>query len=199
MFNTLLATVIFSTWYPATQVNICCCIRYLHRHSVFTPTPDTLYLIYNLWLRHSIFTLALGIYTGTWYLIPVPRHLIFRHRYSIYVILDTWSWHPVYDILSCGTSTLTWHCDPWPDTTIPDTCIIWHIHDYHFYGDLTWLLYYYQTFGTPELLYTWTPEIGKLLTLLLNYTPVDPRNRITMDIGLLWIPCGLYYLTLYYI
>jgi len=37
-----------------------------------------------------------------------------------------------------------------PDIVIPDTCITWHIHDYHFYGDLAWLLYCYQTSGTPE-------------------------------------------------
>ena len=35
---------------------------------------------------------------------------------------------------------------------------------------------------TPELLYTWTPEIGRLLTFSWYYTLVDPRNRITMNI-----------------
>jgi len=175
-------------------------------HSVFTPahsiylTLDMLYLIYDLWHRHSVFTPALDML----YLIPVPQHLIFRHQYLIYVILDTCSWHPVYDMLSCGTSTLTWQRDPWLDTITPDTWIIWYIHDYHFYGDLAWLLYYYQTLVllnscTPELLYTWTPEIGRLLTLLLILYSCWAPNRITMDIGLLWIPYGHYYLTLCYI
>jgi len=65
--------------------------------------------------------------------------------------LDTWH------MLSHGTSThLTWYCDTWLDTITPVTCITWHIHDYHFYGDLAWLLYCYQTSGTSELLYSWT-------------------------------------------
>ena len=146
-------------------------------YSVFTPAlsiyTDTWHVTLDIWFM----TPALGIYTGTWYLKPVPRHLIFRHRYSTYVILDTWPWHPLYDMFSCGTSTLTWHCDPWPDTTTPDTCIIWHIHDYHFYGDLAWLLYFYQIFGTPELLYSWTPVY------------LNPWNREAPDITLILYSC----------
>ena len=50
---------------------------------------------------------------------------------------------------------------------------------------------------TPELLYTWTPETGRLLILYFwYYTPVDLRNRITMNIGLLWMPCGHYHWTI---
>ena len=49
----------------------------------------------------------------------------------------------------------------------------------------------------PELLYTLTPETRSLLTLCSwYYTPVDPRNRITIDIRLLWIPCGHYHWTI---
>jgi len=151
-------------------------------YSVFTQrlTCCTWYMIYDTgtwyWHRHSVVTPVLGML----YLIPVPRYLIFRHQYLTYVILDTCSWYPVYDLLSCGTSTLAWHHDPWPDTITPDTCIIWHIHDYHFYGDLAWLLYYYQIFGTPELLYSWT------------HVYLNPWNReapdITPDIILLLTP-----------
>jgi len=134
------------------------------------PIFAMLHLTRDIWHRHSVFTPVLGIYTGTQYL---HRHLAcytwyviydsgtwYLHWHSIYrpgtwyVILDTCTWHTVYDMLSCGTNTLTWHRDSWPDTTTPDTCIIWHIHDYHFYGDLAWLLYYYRIFGTPELLYS---------------------------------------------
>ena len=168
MFNSLLATVIFSTWYPATQVNICCCTQYLHRYSVFTPTLGMLHLIYDLWLRHSVFTLAHGIYTGTchaifdtWYPTPVLAmlhlSLDIRHRY---LICHTW-----HLLLTPGIwYAFMWYEIPGPDIvtldrTLPPRylCIIWHIHDYHCYGDLAWLLYYYQILGTPKLLYSWTP------------------------------------------
>ena len=144
------------TWYMIYDYGT----RYLHRHLAC-------YTWYRL--RHSAFTLALGIYTGTWYLKPIPQHLIFRHQYSIYVILDTCSWHPVYDMLSCGISTLTWHCDPWPNTTT--------LHLYYMtYSWLSLLRGLGMTIillpdiwysWTPVLLYSWTPEIGRLLTLLL--------------------------------
>ena len=67
------------TWHLTSDTGT----RYLHRYSVFTLALGMLHLIYDLWHRHSIFTLAPGIYTSTWYLKPLPRHLIFRHRYSI--------------------------------------------------------------------------------------------------------------------
>ena len=124
-----------------------------------TSDTDTWHVILDIWFM----TPALSIYTGIrylqaldmLYLIPDPQHLILDTG-TWYVILDTWSWHPVYNMLSCGTSTLTWYCDTWPDIITLDTCIILHIHDYHFYRDLAWLLYYYQTFDTPELLCSWT-------------------------------------------
>ena len=141
-----------------------------HRHLVFTPA-------------HGILHRYLPCYIWHWYL-PCyiwHRHLscYIWHRYlSCYiwhmipdtgtwcVILDTCSLHPVYDMLSCGINTWTWHRDFWPDTTTPDTCVLYDIFmAITFTG--TWLLYYYHIFGTPELLYTWTPEIRRLLTLLL--------------------------------
>jgi len=68
----------------------------------------------------------------------------------------------------------------------------------------TWYDYYIITrhlvlldFCTPELLCSWTPVIGRLLTLCSwYYIPVDPRNWIIMDIGLLWTPCGHYHWTI---
>ena len=130
-------------------------------HAIFD--TDICHAVLDLW--HL--TPVLGIYTGTQYL---HRHLAcytwyniydsgtrYLHWHSIYRP-GTWyvtcTWHMVYDMLSCGTNTWTWHHDSWPDTTTPDACIIWQIHDYHFYGDLAWLLYYYQIFGTSELLYS---------------------------------------------
>ena len=59
------------------------------------PTLDMLYLIYDLWHRHSVLTPTLGIYTGTWYIILDTwfttldiwhRHLI---CYTWYLIHDT--------------------------------------------------------------------------------------------------------------
>ena len=107
--------------------------------------------------------------------------------------LDTWH------MLSHGTSThLTWYCDTWLDTITPDTYMTLHIHDYHCYGDLTWFLFCYQTFGTPELLYSWTPVTGRLLILFSwCHTPVDPRNWLIMVVGLLCIRCGHYHWTMY--
>ena len=143
------------------RVNKWCCTRYL---------PDTWHVILDIWFM----TPALGIYTGTWYVIldNVPRHLIFRHQYLIYVILDTCSWYLVYDMLSCGISTMTWHCDPWSDTTTLIPILYDIFMTITFTG--TWHDYYIITrylvlmsSCTPELLYTWTPEIGRLLTLLL--------------------------------
>ena len=145
---------------------------------VFTPTLDMLYLIPDLW--HVIFD------TGTWHVIldTWSTTLDIWHRYLIchtwHLILTPDIWHMLILMLSHGTSTLTWYCDTWPDTITPDTCIIWHIHDYHFYGDLAWLLYCYQIFGTPELLCSWTP-------VYLNHWNRETPD-ITPDIILLLIP-----------
>ena len=107
---------------------------------------------------------------------------------------DTWymtldNWH-VITYLICFHMVLvhlTWCCDTWLDTITPDICITLHIHDYYFYGDLSWLLYCYQTFGTLELLilYSW------------YYTPVNSCNWIIMDIRLLYTPCGHNHWTIY--
>ena len=164
--------MLYSVFTPALGIDTG--TRYLHRYSVFTPTLSMLHLIYDLWLdtRYlhwcSIFALALDIWNlshDTWYLDTCTWYMLYltydtRHRY-----LPCYIWRLTYYHLALVY--LTWYCDTWPDTITLDTCISLHIHDYHFYGDLKWLLYYYQIIGTPELLYTWTPEIGRLLTLLL--------------------------------
>ena len=134
-------------------------------------------LTLEIWQRY-LPCLSLDIDTSTcyailiiWYLIAVLAMLYLLldiwHRYLPYytyrLLPDTWYnniWH-----LTCYHPILvhlTWYCG---------TCIILHIHDYYFYGDLAWLLYCYQIFGTPEL-------------------PVflSPWKRVTLDIILLLIP-----------
>jgi len=119
----------------------------------------------------------------TWYLTLVLAMLYLTldiwHRYlpcyTWPLMSDTGTWHAITH-LTCYHLVLvhlTWYCDTWLVTVIPGTCIILHIHDYYFYGDLAWLLNCYQTSGTPELIYSWTP-------LFLN-----PYNRETPDIMLL--------------
>jgi len=183
-------------------------------------SPDTWYLTFDIWHQHwyvilDIWSLVLDIWhrhlicytwhliSGTWYLIPVFDML--------HLTPDTWhlihnTWQLTCYHLTCFhmvLAHLTWYCDTWLDTIIPDTCIILHIHYYHFYGDLAWLLYCYQASGTPELLCSWTtlflnpwnmktPDI----ILLILYS-CWPRNWIIMDIGLLWTPYGHYHWAIY--
>jgi len=138
-------------------------------HGYLTPVLDMLYLTPDLW--HMISD------TSTWHVILDSWSLT----------LDIWHWylicytrhrHLIYDIwhLTCFHMVLvhlTWYWDTWLDTIVLDTCIILYIHDYHFYGDLAWLLYCYLTSGTPELLCSWTPVF------------MNPCNRETPDIILL--------------
>ena len=151
--------------------DICCCDS--HRYiSYLTLTCIHRYLTCYIWHMipdtgtcHAIFDM--------WYPTPVLAmlHLLFNIWYR-YLPCCTWR-------LTCyhlALVYLTWYCDTWPDTITLDTCISLHIHDYHFYGDLAWLLYYYQTFGTPELLYSWTPVF------------LNPWKRVTPDTILLLIP-----------
>jgi len=117
---------------------------------------------------------------GTWYLT-----LDILHPIHDMLSLDTWYlaldiWHLILDMLSLVTWDLisdTWRficyhlvltylticCDIWLDIITLDTCITLPIHDYHFYGDLTWLLYFYQISSTFVLLYCCTPELLYLL------------------------------------
>ena len=129
-------------------------------------------------------------YVNTWHLIHDTWYLTPDTWYAItwYWVFDKYTWysHLILDMLSLGTDTLDlmlWHLTGYYHT---DTCITLPIHDYRLYRDLTWLLYCYQISSTPELLYSWTPEIGRLLILYSwYYIPVGPRNWLIMDIGLL--------------
>ena len=162
-----------------------------------TPVLDMLYLSPDTWHLISN-TGTWNVILDTWSL-----KLDIWHQYLTYyhLTLDTWhlisdtgtwhviTWHLMHDTwymtlniwhaityLICFHLVLvhlTWHCDTWMDIVIAGTCAIFPIHDYHFYGNLTWLLYCYQTSGTPELLCIWT------LVFL------SPYNRETPDIMLL--------------
>jgi len=119
---------------------------------------------------------------GTWYLIYIP---------------DTWQ-------------AITWYWYTWPDVATLDWILLHLTPVFHclfmniaFTG--TWHDYYTTTRHlvflnscTPDLLYFWTPEIGKLLILYSwYYTPIDPCNWLIMTIRLLWTHCGHYHWTIY--
>ena len=139
---------------------------YLH----MIPDTGTCHAIFDTWYRTSILAMLI------WYMIPDTGtyHAIFNPWYwtpalaMLYLTYDTWHrhlpcyiWHMISDtgtwhMLSPGPSTLDLIL--WPLTRYYYT---WHLYyrayyDYHFYGDLAWLLYCYQTSVTPELLYSWT-------------------------------------------
>ena len=119
---------------------------------------------------------------------------------------DTWyltlvNWHAI-TYLTCFHMVqvhLTWCCDTWLGYYYTWLYFLFMIIT--FTGDLAWLLYCYQTFGTPELLCSWTPvylnpwnreapDITPDIILLL--TP----KQIIMDDGLLY---SLWTLSLNYI
>ena len=154
-------------------------------------------MLHDQMITWNMLWLSLTCYFfGTWYLTLVLDMLSLD---TWYMLLDNWH---VITYLTCYHLVLvhlTRYCDTWPDTITLNTCISLHIHDYHFYGDLAWLLYCYHL---PDIWYPWTPVLLKscILELLKKgdswyYTPVDPRNWITINIWLLWIPCGHYHWT----
>ena len=132
-----------------------------------TPIFVMLYLTRDIWHRHSVFTPVLSIYTDTWHVTLDILYMtlalgIYTDTLYIDPVLDichTWHLHLTHGIwyafmwLSCGTNTWTWHHDSWPDTTTPDTCVLYDIFMVITFTG-TWLLYYYQIFGTPKLLYS---------------------------------------------
>ena len=129
----------------------------------------TWHLIPDIWYLTLIFDMlsldTWSLILDIWYWYLTCYHLIVN---TWHLISDTWQlicYHLTLDTCYLVLIHLTWCCDTWPDIITPDTCITLSIHDYHFYEDLTWLLYCYQTSGTPELLYSWTPETGRLLIL----------------------------------
>jgi len=145
-------------------VNIWCCTLYSHRHlACYTwyVTSDTntwlLNLIYDLWHRHSVFTPALDIL----YLIPDPRHLILDTGtwYMSYLSPDP---NPRY-MTHANPYLICFHVVQvhWPDIVTLDRTLSPLIHVLYgifmtitFTG--TWHDYYIIT-RHLVLLYSWTP------------------------------------------
>ena len=138
------------TWYMIYDT----VTRYLQRYSVFTPALGMLHLIYDIW---------------NWYF-PCLTHDT-RHRYLIchtcHLILTPSIWHMLtllwyafmwYKYMDLTSWPLTGHYHPW-----------WHIHDYHFYGDLIIIL-------LPYIWYFWTP-------VLLNLLAQRPSTLVLMMIN----------------
>ena len=100
-------------------------------------------------------------------------------------MFDTWQltcYHLILDICyHLVPIYLTWYCDIWLNSITPDTCITLHIMIITFMGTLTWLLYCYQTSGTPVLLNSWTPvspvlKSPALLLLLIAQSYRRPQS-----------------------
>ena len=149
-----LATVIFSTWLLAIRVKIWYCTRYL---------SGTCHAILITWYQTPVLdichTCHLILTPGIWHMLILTWYAFMWYKY---IDLTLWP--------------LTRHYHPWYR-------IIWYIHDYHFYGDLIIIL-------LPDIWYSWSPVILNFCILeplkkgdSWYYTPVDPRNRITMNIG----------------
>jgi len=206
------------TWYLTLDI--------WHRYLIcYHLTPDTWHLISDTGTWHVItwhltpdtwcLTLVLDMLSlDTWCLTLDIWHR-YLTCYTWHLILDTWyltlvldmiyltpdTWYMTLDMLSHSTSTLD--------------LILWHLTVYYH----TWHLYYFAYSWlsllrgldmiiillqdiwyscAPELLYSWTPVTGRLLILFSwCHTPVDPRNWLIMDIGLLWTPCGYYHWAIY--
>jgi len=172
----------FSTWYHGMRVNIWCCTLYSYRHLAcytwyVTSDTNTWHVILDIWFmtRHSIFTPALDIL----YLIPNPRHFI----------LDTGTWYMSYLSLDPDPRYIT-HANPYliyfhvvqvhrPDILTLDRTLSPLIHVlYGIFMTITFTGTWHDYYNiirhlvlldscTPELLYTWTPELGRLLILLV--------------------------------
>jgi len=154
-----------------------------HRHSVFTLAlsiyTDTSHVTLDIWFM----TPALNIYTGTRYL---HRHLT---CYTWCMIYGTGTWYMSYLSPDSDPRYMT-HANPYSicfhvvqvywldivtlDQTLP--LLIPVLYDifmtitfsgtWHDYYTITRYLVLLNSY-TSQLLYTWTPEIGRLLTLLL--------------------------------
>ena len=136
---------------------------------------DRLILIFDVvTLTDILVTWPWYIYTGTCHATLITLYLtLYLPCCTYHLISDTGTYHIILDgwraitHLTCYPLVLvylTWYCDTWLDTIIPDTCITWHIHDYHFYGDMA--CYYTMTRPrvllnscTAELLNHCTPEL----------------------------------------
>ena len=147
-----------------------------------------LYLTHDTWHRYlPCYIWHMIPDTGTWHAI-----LIIWYLTPVLVML-----YLLLNILSGGISTLTWHRDPWLDTTTPDTCIIWDLILWHLYHiAYSWLLLlqrldYYIVTRYLVLLNSYTPE--PLTPVLLNSYIPEPLKEggswcYTPDTILLLIP-----------
>ena len=182
-------------------------------YQYLTPVLIMLYLTHDTWHQYlPCYIWHMIPYTGTchtifdtWYLTPVLACYIWHmitDTGTFHAIFDTWYRTPVlamlyltldiwHRYLTCYTCHLiydtgTWHMLlPGPSTLDLILCLLtgyyytWHLY----YLAYSWLLYCYQIFGTPELLYSWTPEKGWLLILYSwYYTPVNSLSWIIMII-----------------
>ena len=138
-----------------------CYIWYLPCYMWYvTPDTDTCHAIYDMWYPTPVLVLLhLSLDIRHWFLICHTWHLLLTHG-----IWYAFMW---YKYLDLTLWLLTGHYHTW---------YLWHIHGYHFYGDLIIILLPYIWYSwTPVLLYTWPPEIGE-------------APDITPDIILLLIP-----------
>ena len=141
-------------------------------------------------------TLATIIF-NTWFLIIqvniryLHRHLICYIWYLIYgtwyLTLDTWYLTLALNMLSPGISSLD--------------LILWHLTGYYYTRHLYFLAYSWLSLLRGLDYYIITKHLVLLNSCIPEplkkgdswyYTHVDPRNRITMNIWLLWTPCGHY-------
>jgi len=99
----------------------------------------TCHAIFDTWYRTSVLAM-LCLTLDIWHR--------FLTCYTCHLIYDTGTWH----MLSPSPSTLDLIL--WPLIGYYYTWYLYYraYYDYHFYRDLAWLLYYYQTSGTPVLL-----------------------------------------------
>jgi len=163
---------ILITWYPTpifAMLHLSLDIRYRYLLCY------TYHLIPNTGTCHAILI--------TWYLTPVLTMLYL----TVDMLLLTWH-------------AITWYQYTWPDIVTPDWLLFYLASVLYcifmiltFTG--TWLLYCYQTFDTPVLLNSYILEPLKKGDSRY-YSPIDPRNEITMNMELLRIPCGHYYWTI---
>ena len=130
----------------------------IYCNSIFNSPDNNMLVIWHWYVILNTWSLTLDIwhrYLTCYHLTPDTWHLIY----------NTWqlTYYHSLDMLSHDTSTLDqmlWHL----------TGLLLHLY-YNVNSwlpllwDLVWLLYCYQTSGTPELLYTWTHVTGRLLIL----------------------------------
>jgi len=135
IFDTDICNAVLDLWHLTPALSI------YTRYSVFIPALSIYTYTWLVTLDILFMTSTLGIYTGIRYIDPVL---------DMSPAPDTWYMICFHVVQIPGLDILTID-----QTLLPMIPVfIWHIHDYHFYGDLAWLLYYYQIFGTPELLYS---------------------------------------------